>query len=230
MSGSQSTAQSTPPPIRVLLADDHAVVRKGIREFLEEDPEIAIVAEAADGREALRLAGELRPDVAVLDIQMPEMTGIEATRQIKASVPGVRVLILTAYEDDPYIFALLRAGADGYLLKNADPDDLVRAVKATAAGGKVLAPGIAAKVVAQVTTGKPAAAAEQVEPLSERELDVLQLAGRGLTNKAIGLELGISDRTVQGHLANIYGKLAVASRTEAVTRALKLGWIVLEGP
>jgi DNA-binding NarL/FixJ family response regulator len=230
MPGSQFAGQSTPPPIRVLLADDHAVVRKGIREFLEEDPQIAIVAEAADGREALHLAGELRPDVAVLDIQMPEMTGIEATRQIKASVPGVRVLILTAYEDDPYIFALLRAGADGYLLKNADPDDLVRAVKATAAGGKVLAPDIAAKVVAQVTTGKPAVAAEQVEPLSEREIDVLRLAGRGLTNKAIGLELGISDRTVQGHLANIYGKLAVASRTEAVTKALKLGWIILEGP
>jgi DNA-binding NarL/FixJ family response regulator len=213
----------------VVLADDHAVVRKGIREFLEEDPEIAIVAEASNGREALKLAVELRPDVAVLDIQMPEMTGIEATRGIKESAPGVRVLILTAYEDDPYIFALLRAGADGYLLKNADPDDLVRAVKATAAGGKVLAPDIAAKVVAHVTTGKPAGASEQVEPLSERELDVLQLAGRGLTNKAIGLELGISDRTVQGHLANIYGKLAVASRTEAVTRALKLGWIILEG-
>jgi two-component system, NarL family, response regulator LiaR len=230
MSVSPTASPPVLTPIRVLLADDHAVVRKGIREFLEEDPEITIVGEAANGREALRLASELRPDVAVLDIQMPEMTGIEATRRIKEAVSGVRVLILTAYEDDPYIFALLRAGADGYLLKNADPDDLVRAVKATAAGGKVLAPGIAAKVVAQVMTGKPAAAAEQVEPLSERELAVLRLAGRGLTNKAIGLELGISDRTVQGHLASIYGKLGVASRTEAVTNALKLGWIVLEGP
>jgi DNA-binding NarL/FixJ family response regulator len=215
-------------PIRVILADDHAVVRKGIREFLEEDPEIVVVAEAGDGGEAFRLAGEHHPDVAVLDIQMPRVTGIEATRQIKAAFPDVRVLILTAYDDDPYVFALLRAGADGYLLKNADPDDLVRAVKAVAAGGKVLDPAVAAKVVAQMTSGKPAAATEQVELLSERELDVLRLAGQGLTNKAIGLDLGISDRTVQGHLANIYGKLGVGSRTEAVTKALKLGWIVLE--
>jgi DNA-binding NarL/FixJ family response regulator len=218
----------TTEPIRVLLADDHAVVRKGIREFLEEDPDLLVVAEASDGREALRLAGELRPAVAVLDIQMPGMTGIEATRQIKASFPEVRVLILTAYEDDPYVFALLKAGADGYLLKNANPDDLARAVRATAAGGKVLAPDVAAKVVAQIATRKPAAAREQVEPLSERELEVLRLAGQGLTNKAISLELGISDRTVQGHLASIYGKLGASSRTEAVTRALRLGWIVLE--
>jgi len=218
--------------IRVLLADDHAVVRKGIREFLEEDPEITVVAEAGDGGEAFRLVGEHHPDIAVLDIQMPRVTGIEATRQIKAAFPDVRVLILTAYEDDPYVFALLRAGADGYLLKSADSDDLVRAVKATAAGGKVLDPAVAGRVVEQMTAGKPAsrpaAAAEQVEPLSERELDVLRLAGQGRTNKAIGVELGISDRTVQGHLANIYGKLGVASRTEAVTKALKLGWIVLE--
>ena len=217
-------------PIRVLLADDHAVVRKGIREFLEEDGEITVVAEASDGLEAVRLVGEHAPDVAVLDIQMPRMTGIEATRQIKAAYPGVRVLILTAYDDDPYVFALLRAGADGYLLKNADSDALVRAVKTTAAGGKVLDPDITAKVVAQMAGGKPAAAQDQVEPLSDRELDVLRLAGRGLTNKQIGQELDISDRTVQGHLANIYGKLAVSSRTEAVTRALKLGWIVLDSP
>ena len=217
-------------PIRVLLADDHAVVRKGIREFLEEDGEITVVAEASDGLEAVRLVGEHAPDVAVLDIQMPRMTGIEATRQIKAAYPAVRVLILTAYDDDPYVFALLRAGADGYLLKNADSDALVRAVKTTAAGGKVLDPDITAKVVAQMAGGKPAAAQDQVEPLSDRELDVLRLAGRGLTNKQIGQELDISDRTVQGHLANIYGKLTVSSRTEAVTRALKLGWIVLDSP
>jgi DNA-binding NarL/FixJ family response regulator len=215
-------------PIRVLLADDHAVVRKGIREFLEEDGGVAVVAEAADGAEAVRLAGELRPAVAVLDVQMPGVSGIEATRQIKATCPDVRVLILTAYDEDPYVFALLRAGADGYILKNADPDDLVRAVKTVATGGKVLAPDIAAKVIAQATSGKPAAAAEQVEPLTERELEVLRLAAQGLTNKAIAAELGLSDRTVQGHLANIYGKLAVASRTEAVTKALKLGWLVLD--
>ncbi len=219
---------STVEPIRVLLADDHAVVRKGIREFLEEDGGVMVVAEAADGAEAVRLAGELRPDVAVLDMQMPGVNGIEATRQIKAAYPEIRVLILTAYDEDPYIFALLRAGADGYILKNADPDELGRAVKTVAAGGKVLAPDVAAKVIAQMTIGRPAAAAEQAEPLTERELEVLRLAARGLTNKAIAAALGVSDRTVQGHLANIYGKLAVASRTEAVTRALRLGWLVLD--
>jgi len=219
---------SAPRTIRVILVDDHAIVRKGIREFLEEGPGITVVAEGQDGFDALRLVTEHNPDVAVLDIQMPGMTGIEATRRIKATHPGVRVLILTAYEDDPYIFALLRAGADSYVLKNTSPDELVRAVKATAAGGTILSPDVATKVVAQMTSGKPAAAQEQVELMSARELDVLQLAAHGLTNKAIGLELGISDRTVQGHLANVYGKLGVNSRTEAVTRALKLGWIVLE--
>src|SRR5450759_557229 len=215
-------------PIRVVLADDHAVVREGIREFLEESGEIQVVAEAADGYEAVRLTGEHRPQVAVLDIQMPGMTGIEATRQIKAAFPATRVLILTAYDDDPYVFALLRAGADSYILKSAGSDDLVRAVKTTAGGGKVLDPEVAAKVVAQIASGRPGAAREQVEPLSERELEILRLAGKGLTNKAIGVELNISDRTVQGHLANIYGKLQVGSRTEAVTKALKLGWIVLD--
>ncbi len=215
-------------PIRVILADDHAVVRKGIREFLEDDPGIVVVAEGSDGQEALRLVAEYLPAVAILDIQMPIMTGIEATRRIKAAHPAVRVLILTAYEDDPYVFALLRAGADSYILKTASPDELVRAVRTTAAGGAALSPDVAAKVVAQITSGSPAAAHAQIEPLSERELAVLQLAGQGLTNKAIGLELGISSRTVQGHLANVYGKLEVNSRTEAVTRALKLGWIVLE--
>lgn len=215
-------------PIRVVLADDHAVVRKGIREFLEESGEIQVVAEAADGYEAVRLTGEHRPQVAVLDIQMPGMTGIEATRQIKAAFPATRVLILTAYDDDPYVFALLRAGADSYILKSAGSDDLVRAVKTTAGGGKVLDPEVAAKVVDQIASGRPGAAREQVEPLSERELEILRLAGKGLTNKAIGVELNISDRTVQGHLANIYGKLQVGSRTEAVTKALRLGWIVLD--
>ena len=148
---------------------------------------------ASDGQEALRLVAEHLPEVAVLDIQMPVMTGIEATRRIKATHPAVRVLILTAYEDDPYVFALLRAGADSYILKTASPDELVHAVRTTAAGGAALSPDVAAKVVAQITSGSPAAAHAQIEPLSERELAVLQLAGQGLTNKAIGLELGISE-------------------------------------
>jgi DNA-binding NarL/FixJ family response regulator len=214
-------------PIRVVLADDHAVVRKGIREFLEEEGDIAVVAEAGDGLQAVALVAQHQPDVAVLDIQMPAMTGIEATRRIKADQPGVRVLILTAYDDDPYIFALLQAGASGYILKTADSSQLVRAVRAVHRGESALDTAVTHKVVRQLTTGRPLGAQAAVESLTERELEVLRLAARGLTNKAIGQALNISDRTVQGHLANIYGKLSVGSRTEAVTEALKQGWIVI---
>jgi DNA-binding NarL/FixJ family response regulator len=215
-------------PIRVLLADDHAVVRQGIRRFLEEADDIEVVAEAGNGREALERVREHQPDVAVLDIRMPEMSGVEATRRIKERFPGVRVLILTAYADDPYIFALLKAGADGYVLKTASGDELVQAVRTVYRGQSALSPEVATKVVQQTVTGKPTTAAEQVEPLTLRELDVLRLAARGLTNRAIGYELGISHRTVQGYLASIYGKLGVSSRTEAVTEAIRRGWIVVE--
>jgi len=215
-------------PIRVVLADDHAVVRKGIREFLEETSDIRVVAEAANGTEAVALVAEHAPDVAVLDVQMPGLTGIEATRRIKAEFPAVRVLILTAYDDDPYIFALLQAGASGYVLKTADSGELVNAVRAVFRGESALDPAVAQKVVQQLTSGRPLGAQAAAEPLTEREIEVLHLAAKGLTNKAIGQALAISDRTVQGHLANIYGKLGAGSRTEAVTEALKQGWIVLE--
>lgn len=215
-------------PIRVVLADDHAVVRKGIREFLEESGDIRVVAEASDGAEAIALVAEHQPDVAVLDIQMPKMTGIEATRRIKAEHPAVRVLVLTAYDDDPYIFALLQAGASGYILKTADSTELVHAVQAVHRDESALDPAVAQKVVQQLTSGRPLGAQATVETLTEREVEVLRLAARGMTNKAIGRDLGISDRTVQGHLANIYGKLGVNSRTEAVTEALRQGWITIE--
>ncbi len=214
--------------LRVVLADDHTMVRQGIRQFLEESGEIEVVAEAANGTEAVRRIEETLPDVAVLDIQMPGASGIEVTRQVRARFPKVKILILTAYDDDPYVFALLRAGADGYILKTSSAEELVRAVRTVAAGQSTLAPEIARKVVAQLATGRPTTATEQAEPLTDREIEVLRLAARGLTNKAIGRELGISPRTVQGHLANIYGKLGVASRTEAVTEALRRGWIVIE--
>ena len=215
-------------PIRVVLADDHAVVRKGFREFLEEEGDVTVVAEAADGIQAVALVAEHQPDVAVLDIQMPGMSGIEATRRIKAEYPEVRVLILTAYDDDPYIFALLQAGASGYVLKTASSGDLVDAVRAVHRGESVLDPAVTKKVVQQLASGRPLGAQASVEALTQREIQVLRLAAKGLTNKAIGQTLGISDRTVQGHLANIYGKLNVSSRTEAVTEALKSGWITIE--
>jgi DNA-binding NarL/FixJ family response regulator len=214
--------------IRVLLADDHVLVRQGIRQFIEEESDMEVIAEADDGDQALRLVQEHQPDVAVLDIHMPKVTGIEATRRIRERHPQVRVLILTAYDDDPYVFALLQAGADGYVLKTASAEELVHAVRTVYGGQSALSPEIASKVVRQMASGKPARAAEQVETLTERELDVLRLAAQGKTNRAIGSELGISHRTVQGHLASIYGKLAVNSRTEAVTEALRRGWIVIE--
>jgi len=217
--------------IRVVLADDHAVVRKGICEFLEGEagePRITVVAEAADGEEAVALVAQHQPDVAVLDIQMPNMTGIEATRRIKAEHPDVQVLILTAYDDDPYVFALLQAGASGYILKTADSQALAQAVRAVHRGESALDPVVMQKIVQQLTSGRPAGAQASVEALTQREIEVLRLVAKGLTNKAIGQALGISDRTVQGHLANIYGKLDVGSRTEAVTEALKLGWIAIE--
>jgi len=210
-------------PIRVILADDHAVVRKGIREFLETDEGLEVVAEAANGREALALIRESRPDVAVLDIQMPEQSGIEVTRAIRAERLPVGVLILTAFDDEPYVRAVLQAGANGYVLKTAEAQEIVEAVRAVSEGQSALDPAIARKFLAHLA--RPGLIEASVEPLTERELEVLRLAAKGHTNKAIGVQLSISDRTVQGHLARIYDKLHAASRTEAVMRAVTLGLI-----
>lgn len=213
--------------IRVLLADDHAVVRKGIREFLEEDETIRVIAEASDGAEAMQFIARHQPDIAVFDIQMPRLNGLEATRRVKQDFPQVQVLILTAYEDDPYIFAALQAGASGYLLKTSSPEELVHAVHAVAQGETALSPAVAKKLVLRAA-GVSTAADDILEPLTERELEVLRLAAQGMGNKQIGAALNISDRTVQGHLANIYAKLHVATRTEAVLFAVREKWIVLE--
>ena len=202
--------------IRVVIADDHNVVRKGIRDLLSDEDDIAVVGEARNGQEAVDLATALLPDVVVMDIAMPEMTGVEATRLIRAQAPDIRVLVLTAYEDDPYIYGLLDAGASGYILKTAESREIVRAVRATAAGQSAIDPAVALRLIARLR--RPPAGGDT---LTERELDVLRRAARGLTNKQIGADLQISDRTVQNHLANIYAKLGVASRTEAVTAGLQ---------
>jgi len=219
-------AEST---IRVLLADDHEVVRKGIREFLEEDRSIEVVAEASDGEVALAYARDLRPHVAVLDIQMPRLTGIEVTERIKKDMPQIKVLILTAYDYDPYIFAALQSGANGYMLKTARSHELVQAVHTVYEGGSAMDPRVTRKVIEHMTSGSPYARGEgMVERPSEREMDVLRSVVRGLSNRAIAQEMGISHRTVQGHLANLFGKLAVNSRTEAALLAVKMGWVTLD--
>ena len=210
------------PLIRVLLADDHAVVRAGIRQFLERERGIQIVAEAGDGEEARQLIEKHHPDVAVLDIQMPEVSGIEVTRWVRAHQVDVGVLVLTAYDDDPYVLAVLQAGANGYVLKTSSPAEIIQAVKDVHEGKSVMDPAITEKLLTHITAPKSSPA---IEELTDREMEVLQLVGKGYTNKAIGVQLSISDRTVQGHLAHIFGKLQAASRTEAVMRAVSLGWL-----
>ena len=212
----------TSSQIRVLLADDHAVVRAGISQFLEQADDINVVAEADDGHEAMELIKQHQPDVIVLDIQMPKASGIEVTRWVREHHREVGVLILTAYDDDPYVMAVIQAGANGYVLKTASPKEIIRAVRDVHAGKSALDAEIVQKMVAQVSSGIHE---QPVEKLTERELEVLALVAKGYTNKAIGVQLGISDRTVQGHLAHIFSKLQSGSRTEAVMRAVSMGWL-----
>jgi NarL family two-component system response regulator LiaR len=215
--------------IKILIADDHAVVRDGTRQILEHEPDMDVVAEAADGSEAIKLAGTAKPDVAIIDIAMPDVDGIEATRQIKSLYPTVAVLILSAYDDDQFVFSLLEAGAAGYLLKSVRGRELIDAVRQVHAGESVLHPAIARKVLNRfVPAAGKASAQKTADMLSEREIEVLKLATRGFSNQDIADELCLSLRTVQAHLGHIFNKLQVSSRTEAVVRALKEGWVTLE--
>jgi DNA-binding NarL/FixJ family response regulator len=208
------------PLIRIVLADDHAVVREGVRRILETAPDIRVVAETSDGGQAIEAIRETRPDVAVLDIRMPKASGIDVTRWVRQNAPSTAVLVLSAYDDDPYVLAVLEAGANGYVLKNADAEDIIRAVRTVHEGKSALDPEIAKKVLRRVANSQQEPA---LEPLTGREQQVLELVAKGRTNKAIGSALGISPRTIQGHLAKIFDKLQVESRTEAVMRAFSAG-------
>jgi NarL family two-component system response regulator LiaR len=215
--------------IRVLIADDHAMVREGMRRMFEREKDIEVVGEAGDGEEAVRLAEECKPDVAIMDISMPKLDGIEATKEIKKRCPSVTVLILSAYDDDQFVFAMLEAGAAGYLLKSVRSREVIDAVRAVYSGESVLHPAVAKKVLNRfMTGGGKTRPAKSGEILSDREKEILKLATRGLSNADIAQELCLSIRTVQGHLGHIFNKLQVSSRTEAVVRALKEEWVTLE--
>lgn len=214
--------------IKVVIADDHVVVREGTRELLEREDDLKVVGEAGDGEEAVRQVTKLKPDVAIIDIAMPKLNGIEATKQIKALYPATAVLILTAYDNDQYIFALLEAGAAGYLLKNVRGQEVVEAVRAVHAGESVLHPVVARKVLNRFVPSSREVRDREVGELTDRELEVLKRAAKGLSNKDIAEDLCLSVRTVQAHLGNIFSKLMVGSRTEAVVHGLRKGLLSLE--
>jgi len=218
--------------VRLLLADDHAVVRQGTRELLEREPDLKVVGEAATGREAVQLTRELQPDVVIMDVRMPDLSGLEATRRIRELGLPSQVLVLTAYDDDEYVFALLQAGAAGYLLKTAPIREVARAVRQVCAGQSPLDPAVAHKVVRQLADGRPRLRREWTtggpDRLTEREIEVLEVIAQGRTsNRDIAETLVISERTVQTHLSNIFSKMKVNSRTEAVLAALRRGWVSL---
>jgi len=214
--------------IKIMLAEDHVLVREGTKEMLDREEDMEVIAEAGDGEEAVRLVKERDPDIVIMDIALPKLNGIEATKQIKAISPGTAVLVLTAYDDDEYVFALLEAGAAGYLLKDVSTDELVDGIRAVQAGESTLHPAIARKVVNRFSQLAQEDENAPLETLTEREVEVLQLAGKGITNRQIADQLSISHRTVQAHLSHIFDKLGVGSRTEAVVYALRQGLLAFE--
>lgn len=209
--------------IRVMVVDDHPVVRHGLVAILRWEPDLDIVGEAADGAEALRRIVELRPDVVLLDLRLPHLSGIEVMRLARPQTPETRFLVLTTYDTDEYIAPALAAGANGYLLKDAEPDELSRAIRDLMRGGAALEPRVAAVVLGRL------AGEGTAEALSEREMDVLRLLPTGDSNKAIALRLGLSENTIKTHVTRILGKLGVQNRAEAVSVAMQRGLLPLEG-
>ncbi|WP_299305758.1 response regulator transcription factor [uncultured Brachybacterium sp.] len=219
--------------IRVLLVDDQELIRYGLRLVLDAQPDIEVVAEAADGAEALRAARQLQPDVVLMDVRMPGMDGIEATKQLSAALPNVRVLVLTTYDRDEFAFGALQAGAAGFLLKNTRPDELVAAVRTVRTGDAVVSPRVTAKLIELAAPHLPGPAGReagnQLSLLSEREREVFLLVGRGLTNAEIAQTLHLSESTVKAHFGRILVKLNLPSRVQAVIRAYELGVVNVGG-
>lgn len=213
--------------LTVLIADDHPLVREALHRALDVEDDMKVVAEASDGEEAIKLASELKPNVVVMDIVMPKVNGIEATRKIKEIAPDTAILILTAYDDDEYVLGLLDAGAAGYLLKSARGRDLVGAIRTLKAGESVLHPDIIARLLKRATVTSVRESKAQ-GLLSERETEVLRLVAMGMSNKEVAEELFLSQRTVKAHLTSVFNKLNVASRSEAIVKGLQWGLVTLE--
>ena len=209
--------------LRVLIADDHPFFRDGMRMFLDTTTDIVVVGEAATGEAAVAQARTLQPDVILMDIKMPGIGGIEATRQVLETNPKIRVLVVTMFEDDATVFTAMRAGARGYVLKDAEKDDVLRAIRAAGHGEAIFSPGIAARLTDFFTTARPAAAREAFPSLTGREREMLHLMARGASNVEIARLLSLSTKTVANYVSNILGKLQVAGREEAVQRARGAG-------
>ena len=214
---------------KVLIADDHALLRESMRNLLDRQDDIEVVGEASDGEEAVELASQLKPDIAVMDIVMPKLNGIEASKEIKKVSPSTAIIILTAYDDAQYVLGLLEAGAAGYLLKSARGSDVVAAIRAVREGESVLHPSIIAMLLKRamgIQTEENKGRGR--EKLTEREVEVLRLAALGLSNKEIAEKLSVTVRTVKAHISNLFAKMDVASRTEAILKAMREGWLELE--
>lgn len=213
--------------ISVLIADDHTLFRKGVRKMLEAEEDMEVVGEAATGREALEQARALTPDVILMDIKMPDLDGIEATRTLRREIPHVGIIFVTMFEDDEFVFRGLQAGGRGYILKDADPETMLRAIRAVAHGESLLGPTIAQKVLRQFAAlpGKQAPFADGLTP---REQGVLRLIAEGRSNKDIARELCLSEKTVKNHIANIFAKLHVYDRTQAMLYAIRKGLVKIE--
>lgn len=228
MDNRQPSMVNSQSPIRVLLVDDQALFREGLRTLLSIWPDLEVVGEAGNGAEAVETAVALRPDVALMDLRMPVLDGVAATRRLRQELPDCKIIVLTTFDDDEHVFEGLRAGAVGYLLKDVPSEKLVEAIRAAAGGASFLQPSIAAKVLAEFTRLTPSAAPiaqPLVEPLSERELEILALLAAGDSNREIANQLYITEGTVKNHVTNILGKLGVRDRTQAALKAKELGLI-----
>lgn len=210
-------------PIRILIVDDHSMLRAGLGQLLRSQPDFDVVAEAVDGIEAVERAVELRPDVVLMDIEMPHRDGVEATRLIAAEAPGVRVVALTTFGETDKITAAIEAGAVGYLLKDTEPHELIAAVRTAAAGGAPLSPRAASALVERVRTGRVAPPTVAASALTNREREILSMVVAGAANKVIARRLGISEKTVKGHLTNVFTRLGVSDRTQAALWAERHG-------